>query len=162
LDNLARLAGRRALSLVGVMPVLYHITCRMGPFDTLFLLKGGGRLTSLWSRRGRHDGFRCWQALSIGPTVELHRQSSQAMFIPRMWFDEVERIGKQRCTPIGYALQVFGELVGFFGLLILLGMPVYLACRGVVGTFNWSLLWLLTVPFVMGIVGSIIVSFSWS
>jgi 4-amino-4-deoxy-L-arabinose transferase-like glycosyltransferase len=84
------------------------------------------------------------------------------MFIPRMWFDEVERIGKQRCTPAGYALQGLGELVGFVGLLLLLGVPVYMAYRGVVGTFNWSLLWLLTVPFVVGIVGSVIVAFSWS
>src|SRR5436190_23146340 len=83
------------------------------------------------------------------------------MFIPRMWFDEVERIGKQRCTPFGYALQGVGELVGFFGLLLLLGVPVYLGYRGVVGTFNWSLLWLLTVPFAIGIVGWIIVAFSW-
>ena len=84
------------------------------------------------------------------------------MFIPRLWFDEVERIGKQRCTPVGYALQGVGELLGFFGLLMLLGAPVYLAYRGVVGAFNWSLLWLLAVPFVIGIVGSVIVAFSWS
>ena len=82
------------------------------------------------------------------------------MFIPRMWFDEVERIGKQRCTPRGYAVQGIGELVGFLGLLMLLGMPVYLAYRGVVGTFTWSLLWLLTVPFVIGIVGRLLVEFS--
>ena len=37
------------------------------------------------------------------------------MFIPRMWFDEVERIGKQRCTPQGYGLQGIGDLVGFLG-----------------------------------------------
>lgn len=84
------------------------------------------------------------------------------MFIPRIWFDEVERIGKQRCTPVGYALQVVGEYIGLVGLLLLLGVPVYLAYRGIVGTFNWSLLWLLTVPFVVGIVGSVVVALSWS
>ena len=62
------------------------------------------------------------------------------MFIPRMWFDEVECIGKQRCTPAGYAIQGIGELIGFIGLLMLLGVPAYLAYRGVVGTFDWSLL----------------------
>jgi hypothetical protein len=83
------------------------------------------------------------------------------MFIPRMWFDEVERIGKQRCTPFGYALQGIGELVGFLGLLLLLGIPAYLAYRGVAGTFAWSLLWLLAVPFVVAIVGRLMVEFSW-
>ena len=83
------------------------------------------------------------------------------MFIPRMWFDEVERIGKQRCTPFGYALQGIGDLVGFLGLLFLVGMPVYLAYRGVVGTFYWSLLWLLAVPFLIGIVGRGMVELSW-
>jgi hypothetical protein len=79
-----------------------------------------------------------------------------------MWFDEVERIGKQRCTPAGYALQVVGELVGFFGLLMLLGVPAYLAYRVAVGAFEWSLLWLLVVPFAIGALGSILVAFSWS
>jgi hypothetical protein len=27
------------------------------------------------------------------------------MLISRKWFDEVKRIGKQRCRPVGYALQ---------------------------------------------------------
>jgi hypothetical protein len=94
--------------------------------------------------------------------AQIVPDSCQSMFIPRMWFDEVERIGKQRCTPFGYALQGIGEFVGFLGLLTLLGMPVYLAYRGLVGSFNWSLLWLLTVPFVIGIAGRLIVEFSWS
>ncbi len=84
------------------------------------------------------------------------------MPIPRMWFDEVERIGKQRCTPVGYAIQGIGELIGFLGLLMLLGVPVYLAYRGVVGTFHWSLLWLLAVPFIVGVIDTVIVGFSWS
>lgn len=84
------------------------------------------------------------------------------MFIPRMWFDEVERIGKQRCTPVGYALQSVGDLIGFIGLLLLLGVPLYLAYRGVVGTFGWSLLWLLVVPLGVGITGSVLVGYSWS
>jgi hypothetical protein len=83
------------------------------------------------------------------------------MFIPRIWCDEVERIGKQRCTPFGFALQGIGDLVGFLGLLMLLGMPVYLAYRGIVGTFSWSLLWLLVVPLGIGIFGRVMVEFSW-
>lgn len=84
------------------------------------------------------------------------------MFIPRIWFDEVERIGKQRCTPFGYALQGIGDLTGFVGLLTLLGVPLYLAYAGVVGLFQWTLLWLLAIPIVLGGVGSVLVSVSWS
>jgi hypothetical protein len=84
------------------------------------------------------------------------------MFIPRMWFDEVERIGKQRCTPVGYAIQVVGDLIGFVGLLSVLGVPVYLAFARVIGSFRWSMLWLLAVPVVLGVIGSVLVSFSWS
>jgi hypothetical protein len=94
-------------------------------------------------------------------TEEVVRQW-RAMFIPRIWFDEVERIGKQRCTPTGYALQGIGELIGFVGLLTLLGVPVYLAYRGVAGTFSWPLLWFQTVPFVIGVLDTVIVGFSWS
>lgn len=84
------------------------------------------------------------------------------MFIPRMWFDEVERIGMQRCTPVGYGLQIIGELIGFVGLLMLLGVPVYLAYQGVVGTFRWPLLWLLAVPVVFGVINTVIAGLSWS
>ena len=84
------------------------------------------------------------------------------MFIPRMWDHEVERIGKQRCTPIGYVLQLIGELIGFLGLLLILGVALSFAYRVVIGTFSWSLLWLVTVPVVMGILGSLLVAYSWS
>jgi hypothetical protein len=90
------------------------------------------------------------------------RSARGVMFIPRMWFDEVERVGKQRCTPLGHALQIVGELIGFLGLLLLPGVPLYLAYRGLVGAFRWGLLWLLAVPVVLGIVGSVIVGYSWS
>ena len=79
-----------------------------------------------------------------------------------MWSDEVERIGKQRCTPVGYNLQAIGDLIGFSGLLLLIGVVSYLVYMGIAGTFRWMLLWWLAVPFVIGIAGSIIVSYSWS
>ncbi len=105
------------------------------------------------------DDYPLIQLYDFDPTAG--RTTSRAMFIPRIWSDEVERIGKQRCTPLGYALQVIGDLIGFLGLLTLLGMPVYLAYRAGVGTFDRSLLWLLTVPFAIGIAGRFMVEFSW-
>jgi len=84
------------------------------------------------------------------------------MFIPRVWSDEVERIGKQRCSPRAYKLQGIGDGIGFIGLLNLLGLPFYLAYTVLTGTFRWSLLWLFMLPFVLGIIGSVIVGYSWA
>lgn len=83
------------------------------------------------------------------------------MFISRMWYDEVERIGKQRCTPVGYALHGTGQLFGFFALLLLLVVIVYVPYRAVIGEFNRLLLWLLLAPFVIGLLGEGIVTVSW-
>ena len=80
------------------------------------------------------------------------------MFVPRMWFDEVERIGKKKCTPFGYTLQSVGDLVG---LLVLPGVPAYIIYRGIVGSFHWPLLFLLLVPIAIGVIGVVIVGISW-
>jgi hypothetical protein len=83
------------------------------------------------------------------------------MFIPRTWYDEVERIGKQKCTPFGYALQTVGDLIGLLALLVLLATPIYIIYRGIVGSFHWSLLWLLLSPIALGVLGALIVGSSW-
>jgi hypothetical protein len=84
------------------------------------------------------------------------------MFINPMWDNEAERIGKQRCTPLGYALHVVSDLIGFFALLLLLGTCAYLGYLSIVGTFRASFLWLLPVPFGLAIVGSILYRLSWA
>ncbi|MCC7250187.1 MAG: hypothetical protein IT473_16315, partial [Lysobacter sp.] len=58
-----------------------------------------------------------------------------------------------RCTPIGYALHGVAGLLGFIGLLLLLAALVYLAHRGVNGTFEASLLWLPAVALGFGLAG---------
>ena len=83
------------------------------------------------------------------------------MFISRMWSDEVERIGKHRCTPVGYALHGAGQLFGFFALFLLLVAIVYVPYRAVIGEFTRSLLWLLLAPFVIGLLGKGILAVSW-
>ena len=75
------------------------------------------------------------------------------MFVQPMWSDEVERIGFRRCTPIGYALHGVAGLLGFIGLLLLLAALVYLAHRGVNGTFEPSLLWMPVVALGFGLAG---------
>ncbi|MEZ6131149.1 MAG: hypothetical protein R3C59_20950 [Planctomycetaceae bacterium] len=83
------------------------------------------------------------------------------MFLYPMWDNEAQRIGKQKCTPWGYTLQGIAELLGFIGLLFLFGVGIYLGYRGVSGTFQANLLWLLAIPFGIGIVSQALYQFSW-
>jgi hypothetical protein len=83
------------------------------------------------------------------------------VFINPMWDSEGQRIGKQRCTPLGYALHGVSDLIGFTGLLLLLGTGAYLAYRRTVGTFHTTLLWLLAIPFAVGVIGSLLCRYSW-
>ncbi len=83
------------------------------------------------------------------------------LFINPMWDNESERIGKQRCSPLGYALHVISDMIGIVGLLALLVTIGLLAYRGIIGSFHLSMLWLLTIPFGIGVVGSILYRISW-
>jgi hypothetical protein len=83
------------------------------------------------------------------------------LFINPMWDHESERIGKQKCTPSGYALHVISDLIGIVGLLLLLGTGVYLGYRGIVGNFRTGLLWLFVVPFAIAFIGSAMYRYSW-
>ena len=78
-----------------------------------------------------------------------------------MWDNESQRIGKQKCTPVGYALHAIAELMGFIGMISLLGIVIFYLYRGITGNFHASLLWLLTIPFGVGIIAEIIFQFSW-
>jgi hypothetical protein len=83
------------------------------------------------------------------------------LFFNPMWNNESERIGKQKCTPIGYALHVISDYLGLIGLLLLVGIGAFLTYRGVAGTFHSVWLWLFAVPFGLAIVGSILYRYSW-
>lgn len=83
------------------------------------------------------------------------------LFIHPMWDNESERIGKQKCTPAGYALHGIAELIGFAGLLMLLAVLGFLSWKGLAGAFRVSLLWLLAPPLGLGIVSEALFHFSW-
>ncbi len=68
----------------------------------------------------------------------------------------------QRCTPVGYVLNGIGGIIWSLGILAFFGMPVYLVYRGIAGTFFWSLLWLLAVPLLIVLVGSLLIGGSWT
>jgi len=82
-------------------------------------------------------------------------------FIFPMWDNESQRIGKQRCTPTGYALHTIAELLGFIGLLCLLGFTVFLGYRGLTSNFHASLLWLLAIPLGLGFIAETLFQVSW-
>jgi hypothetical protein len=84
------------------------------------------------------------------------------MFIQPMWSDEVERIGLQRCSPLGYRLRGIGELFGMLGLLALLLVFAVLVVRAFRGTFEPELWWLLFLPFGLVVVETALVAVGWS
>jgi hypothetical protein len=83
------------------------------------------------------------------------------LFIHPMWDHESQRIGKQKCTPAGYALHGIADLLGFVGLILFLGLGAYLAFKRVAGGFRASLLWLLAIPFGVGLVSDVLYHYSW-
>jgi hypothetical protein len=82
-------------------------------------------------------------------------------FLHPMWNSESERLGKKSCTPLGFGMHVAADLIGFAGLLSLVGTLGYLAYRGLMGHFAPSLWWLLIVPFSLGLLGHILFLASW-
>ncbi len=83
------------------------------------------------------------------------------MFLHPMWSSESERIGKRRCTPLGYSLHISADLIGFMGLILFLLIPALLAYRWFLGSFQAAQGWFMTVPFGFGIVGQILFQTSW-
>lgn len=83
------------------------------------------------------------------------------LFLFPMWDNESQRIGKQKCTPTGYALHGIAELLGFIGGLSLLGIVLILGYRGIIGNFVPSNLWLFAAPFGVGIVAEVLYQISW-
>lgn len=82
-------------------------------------------------------------------------------FIHPMWDSEAERIGKRRCTPFGYALHVFAEYVGLFGLLILLIVPFLVARHWYRETLRPATFWMFAWPFIVGFVSEVLFQMSW-
>jgi hypothetical protein len=85
----------------------------------------------------------------------------EMLFIHPMWDNECQRIGKRRCTPVGYALHGIAELIGYLGLLMLIAMPAVLVYDWFAGKFHASLWWLLALPFGLGIVSEGLFAYSW-
>src|SRR5258705_400391 len=83
------------------------------------------------------------------------------LFFYPMWDNESQRMGKQKCTPLGYALHCFAEMLGFGGFIFLFVLFAYFAYCEIVGSFRAYLLWLLTLPFGFGLIAEGLYQFSW-
>ncbi|HVU62856.1 MAG TPA: hypothetical protein VHC70_02675 [Phycisphaerales bacterium] len=83
------------------------------------------------------------------------------LFIHPMWDNESQRIGKQKCTPFGYALHASADLIGFLGLILLLVTFGVWIWKWMHGTFHTSTLWLLTIPLGVGTVSEVLYHLSW-
>src|SRR5262245_28429534 len=103
------------------------------------------------TRRGRRGCNRCLPCA----VAELLSLDASMLFIHPMWYHESQRIGKRKCTPIGYVIHVIADLIGIVGLILLLATPVILVWKWIVGTFQASLLWLVAASFCLGIVSEL-------
>jgi len=84
------------------------------------------------------------------------------LFLHPMWDNESQRIGMQKCWPLGYNIHGIGELIGFLGLLALLGAVAYMSYAGLAGSFTSRTWLLLLIPFGMGIISEVMVQTSWA
>lgn len=82
-------------------------------------------------------------------------------FLHPMWVDESQRIGKQRCTPVGYALHIVAELIGFCGALLFLMAPIMMAMHWLRGTFQPWMWWLWAASLTLGVISEVLYQFSW-
>ncbi len=73
-----------------------------------------------------------------------------------MWDSENERLGMKACTPLGYFIRGIGDLVGFFGLILLVFVPCYLVYRAFKHEFVARDWWLLCVPIILGLIGRLL------
>ena len=83
------------------------------------------------------------------------------LFIHPMWDHESQRLGKYRCTPVGYALHVIADCIGLAGLLLVFIAPGLLIKNWWHGTFVPIQCWSLAVPFALGILSEVLFWCSW-
>lgn len=84
------------------------------------------------------------------------------IWFPPIWDSESERIGKQKCTPLGARLHGISDLFGFMSLLSLPTVLVTLLFEVFRGTFQRHSLWLLIVPYVFTNIARCLYSYSWN
>jgi len=79
-----------------------------------------------------------------------------------MWDSENQRLGMKACTPFGYALRQIGDLIGFFGLILLLLIPCFMVFRFFRHEFASRDWWLLLAPIIVGLIGRVLFMCGWA
>lgn len=82
-------------------------------------------------------------------------------FINPMWDNESQRIGKMKCTHLGYKLHGISDGLGFLGLFCFIGIIIFLVISGVMGGFRLAYLWLFLVPFCLDVLATLLHAHSW-
>lgn len=80
---------------------------------------------------------------------------------PPIWDSESERIGKQKCTPLGATLHSCSDLLGLMSQLSLPTILAILLRNLFRGTFQRHSLWLLLVPYLLTNIARFLYSYSW-
>jgi hypothetical protein len=83
------------------------------------------------------------------------------LFVHPMWDNENQRLGLKACTPFGYLVRSAADLIGFFGLILLLVTPFYMLYRSSTHHFSWRLCWLFFMAFALGVFGRVLYEISW-
>jgi hypothetical protein len=84
------------------------------------------------------------------------------LFIYPMWDSQSQRVGMLRCSKRGYMFQEVARILGSLGLFLLLGMFIYLIARSFLSDSTESQLWILSIPFGIGIMAQILYLYGWS
>lgn len=79
-----------------------------------------------------------------------------------MWSSETQRLGKQKCTQLGYRLHLFADTLGAIGLFSLIILILIFIYQSLFSNSEYFQLWYFIIPFGLGIIGNILFSISWS
>lgn len=78
------------------------------------------------------------------------------LFIHPMFDRQSERVGKRKCTRIGYALHVVADLVGMLGLVLVHIVVGVWAWKCLRGTFTAQALSLAAIPLGLGVMSEVL------
>ena len=78
-----------------------------------------------------------------------------------MWDTETERLGKMKCTKIGYNLHLLSDLLGIIGFYLLLTLVVIFAYQYFLKSSDNFQIWYFSIPFMFAIMSQIMFYISW-
>jgi len=83
------------------------------------------------------------------------------LFIHPMWDHETQRLGKKKCTSVGYALHGAAEGIGYLGLLVLAISGVAFLCLWFARASRSFATHCLLLALALGFISEVMFQFSW-